>query len=45
MHFLNHEDYMRTDFAMGKPHVEINDLGKDKADMSGHYLKFFLCSK
>jgi GT2 family glycosyltransferase len=39
--FLDHEDYMRSDFALGKSHVEINDVGKDKADMSGHYVKYF----
>lgn len=39
--FVNHEDFMRNDFAIGKSDGELNSTGQNKEDMSGHYVKYF----
>lgn len=41
INYLSHEDFMRSDYAIGKLHGEMSVIGHDKKDMSGHYVKYF----
>jgi GT2 family glycosyltransferase len=39
--FMNNEDFMRNDFAIGKSQNEVSEIGKGKSDLSGRYVKYF----
>lgn len=39
--FVNNEDFMRNDFAIGKSRNDSNEIGKNKPDLSGKYFQYF----
>lgn len=40
-HYINNEDFMRSDFAVGDSQNEISVVGKTKSDLTGKYVRYF----
>jgi GT2 family glycosyltransferase len=40
-YFLNNEDFMRNEFAIGRVENALNEIGQNKADLSGKYVRYF----
>jgi GT2 family glycosyltransferase len=40
-YFLSIEDFMRNDFALGNLQNDANEIGKNKTDLSGKYVRYF----
>jgi GT2 family glycosyltransferase len=40
--YLEIEDFMRNDFAIGRAQNTLNEIGQNKADLSGKYVRYFI---